>query len=418
MLATVRERFLTALQYRDYRTLWMASVCAGAAAWALIVARGWLAFQMTDSSFWVGLVTFMAMAPRFFATPITGFLADRFDRRTLLSWTYALELANNAVLATVAMLGLLTSPWLLVLLALTNGILRAAQQPATQALVPNLVPRQHLPNAVALNEATMQGSRFVGPLAIAPLLGLVDVAAAFWLCSAFYAAALVLTLRIATRSRGEMDRSRSFGRNFAAGFVYVYQHPQVLAMVLLALAHCSLTMSYESMLPAISQEKLAAGSVGVSYLMAGVGAGALTTAIFVAGVRNQGIRGWLFLVFGVSSGLGPIGMALSSSRELSVLAAVAMGVNQAGFMVITHIIIQSIVPDAVRGRVTGVYSMHVGGSMAVANLTNGTLADVFNAPVVMAVGGIIFTVAIVLSVGHATVRRIYFPRVAITAPVA
>jgi MFS family permease len=416
MLATARERFLTALQYRDYRTLWMASVCAGAAAWALIVARGWLAFQLTDSSFWVGLVTFMAMAPRFFATPIMGFLADRFDRRTLLSWTYALELANNAALATVATLGLLTSPWLLVLLSLTNGTLRAAQQPATQALVPNLIPRQHLPNAVALNEATQQGSRFVGPLAIAPLLGFVNVEAAFWLCSVFYGVALVLTLRIATRSRGEIDPSRSFARNFAAGFVYVYQHPMVLAMVLLALGHCSLTMSYESMLPAISQEKLAAGAVGVSYLVAGVGAGALVTAVFLAGVRNQGTRGWLFLVFGVLSGLGPIGMALSSSRELSILAAVAMGVNQAGFMTITHTIIQSIVPDSIRGRVTGVYSMHVGGSMAVANLTNGTLADVFNAPVVMAAAGIIFTVAIVLSVGQVTVRRIYFPRVVAGSP--
>jgi MFS family permease len=417
MLATARERFLTALQYRDYRTLWMASVCSGAAAWALIVARGWLAFQMTDSSFWVGLVTFMAMAPRFFATPITGFLADRFDRRTLLSLTYVLELANNAVLGFLTMAGL-TTPWILVILSLTNGTLRASQMTASQALVPNLIPRQHLMNAVALNEATQQGSRFVGPLAIAPLLGFVNVAAAFWLCSALYGVGLVLTLRIATRSTGDIDRSRSFGRNFAAGFVYVYQHPLLLALVLLALGHCSLTMSYESMLPVISQDKLQAGSVGVSLMIAGVGAGALVTAIFVAGVRNQGTRGWLFLLFGITSGLGPIGMALSSSRELSILAAVAMGVNQAGFMVITHTIIQSIVPDAIRGRVSGVYSMHVGGSMAVANLTNGTLADVFNAPVVMAVGGIIFTVAIVLSIGQVTVRRIYFPRVAASAPAA
>jgi MFS family permease len=177
-------------------------------------------------------------------------------------------------------------------------------------------------------------------------------------------------------------------------------------------------MSYESMLPAISQEKLAAGAIGVSFLMAGVGAGSLVTAVFLAGVRNEATRGWLFLVFGVASGLAPIGMALSSSRELSILAAVGMGVSQAGFMVVTHTIIQSIVPDAIRGRVSGVYSVHVGGIMAVANLTNGTLTDVFNAPVVMAVAGIIFTVAIVLSVGQVTVRRIYFPRVAAGAPAA
>jgi hypothetical protein len=303
-------------------------------------------------------------------------------------------------------------------LAFTNGTLRSGQQTATQALVPNLIPRQHLLNAVALNEATQQGSRLFGPLAIAPLLGFVNVAAAFWLCSALYGISLVLTLRIATRSTGEIDRSRNFGRNFVAGFVYVYQHPLLLALVLLAVAHCSLTMSYESMLPAISQEKLEAGSVGVSLIIAGVGAGALVTAVFLAGVRNEATRGWLFLVFGITSGLGPIGMALSSSRELSILASVGMGINQAGFMTITHALIQSIVPDAIRGRVSGVYAVHVGGTMAWANLTNGTLSDVFNAPVVMAVGGIIFTVAIVLSVGSITVRRLYFPRVAAGSPAA
>ena len=85
MLATTRDRFLLALQYRDYRTLWTASVFAGAAAWGLIVARGWLAFDTTGSSLWVGVVTFTAMAPRFFVIPWIGYLADRFDRKKLLS---------------------------------------------------------------------------------------------------------------------------------------------------------------------------------------------------------------------------------------------------------------------------------------------------------------------------------------------
>ena len=89
-LSAIPERFLAALQYKDYRTLWMANLFAGAAGWALIVARGWLAFDMTEtnSSMWVGVVTFMAMAPRFFLTPVIGFIADKFNRQTVLSWTY------------------------------------------------------------------------------------------------------------------------------------------------------------------------------------------------------------------------------------------------------------------------------------------------------------------------------------------
>ena len=95
MLKDLADRFLLALQYKDYRTLWIANVCAGSAAWALIVARGWLVYVMTDSSGWAGLVTFMAMIPRFFATPVIGFLADKFDRKTVLQWTYVLNVANN-----------------------------------------------------------------------------------------------------------------------------------------------------------------------------------------------------------------------------------------------------------------------------------------------------------------------------------
>ena len=416
-LSDIPERFLGALSYRDFRTLWTANMCAGAAAWALIVARGWLAFDITDASLWVGVVTFMAMAPRIFTTPLIGFIADRFDRQTVLSWTYTLNLAHNVILALLVTFGE-AGIWHLVVLSLVNGILRSAQQTTTQSLVPNLVPQDRLLNAVALNQATQQGSRLVGPLAIAPLLAFFDVAAAFWLCSAFYSVGLIQVLRVKTRSTGKIDPDRSFFQNLAAGFVYTYQHPMLLSMVLLALAHCSLTMSYESMLPAISEDKLGAGSAGFSYLIAGVGGGAFISSIFLAGIRNEATRGRVFLVFGVTSGLGPIALALSSSQVLSIAATVFMGVNQAGFMTITHAIIQSIAPDEMRGRISGVYSVHVGGSMALANLTNGGLTDLVNAPLVLAAGGIIFIVLITSSVGLAPLRRIYFPRAAASPSLA
>lgn len=424
------NRFLAALSYRDYRTLWTANMFAGAAAWALIVARGALAYDITNQSLaWVGLVTFMAMAPRIFTTPLIGFVADRFNRQTVLSWTYTLNLAHNVILALLVTFGDV-GIWHLVALALVNGILRSAQQTTTQSLVPNLVPKERLLNAVALNQATQQGSRLFGPLAITPLLlffgnggggenaSIAGVAAALWLCSAFYGLGLIQVLRIKTRSSGKIDPNLSFFQNLAAGFIYTYQHPMLMAMVLLAVGHCSLTMSYESMLPAISQEKLGAGNAGFSYLLAGVGAGALISSVFLAGIQNERTRGRVFLFFALTSGLGPIALALSTNRELSIAATVFMGVNQAGFMTITHAIIQSIVPDDIRGRISGVYSVHVGGSMALANLTNGGLSDLLNAPLVLAVGGIIFVVLITSSVGLAPLRRIYFPQAAATPSLA
>ena len=411
MLLTIRDRFLLALQYQDFRTLWTANLLAGASAWALIVARGWVVYEITDSSLWVGLVTFMAMIPRVFATPIIGFIADRFDRQTVLSWTYALNLAHNIALAVMVTMGL-AGPWTLVILALLNGTFRASQQITTQSLVPNLVPKEHLLNAVALNQATQQGSRLVGPAAIAPLLLLVNIEAAFWLCSGFYLVGLIQTLRISTRSRGDVDQSKSFVQNMMAGFIYVYSTPIVLAMVLLAVFHCSLTMSYESLLPVLSRESLSGGSGGANMLMMSIGAGALVSSIALAGVLNSAIRGRLFLILGIASGISYVALGASSLAGLSMATAVILGVCTAGFMTVTHTIIQTIVPDGIRGRVSGVYNMHVGGSMAAANFLNGALSDWLNAPVVMAVTGIGFTLAIGLSVVHLPLRRIYFPKTA------
>ncbi|HIN38500.1 MAG TPA: MFS transporter [Dehalococcoidia bacterium] len=409
LLATTRDRFLLALQYQDYRNLWIATTFSASAAWALIIARGLLAFELTDGLLWSGIVTFAAMVPRLFATPISGFLADRFDRQKLLRWIFALNMGNNILLALLVMTGLV-GPWVLTLLALVNGTLRASQMTTATALIPNLVPKEHLLNAIALNQATQQGARLAGAMAIAPLLGLVNIESAFWLCSGLYFLGFLQVSRMTIRSTGVIDESQGFWANMFEGFVYVYKRPIIMSMVLLVLAHCAFTMSYESMLPAISEDKMGTGRVGVSYLIAGVGAGALFASVFLAGVRSESTRGKLFLFFAFSSALGPILLAWSDNTGLSVAATVIMGANQAGFMTISHTIIQSLTEDHVRGRVAGVYSVHVGGSMAVTNMANAAFADVFSASAVLVVGGLIFVAAVFVSLGVNPLRRLYFPR--------
>ncbi len=408
LLATTRDRFLLALQYQDYRNLWIATTFSASAAWALIIARGWLAFEITDGSLWVGIVTFAAIVPRVFSTPISGFLADKFDRQTLLRWIYVLNMINNSALALLVM-GDYAGPWLLTLMALINGTLRASQMTTVSALIPNLVAKDDLLNAIALNQATQQGARMVGALAIVPLLGFVNIEAAFWLCSSFYLFGFLNVSRIKTRSTGVIDKSQGFLANLFEGFVYVYKRPLIMSMVLLVLAHCALTMSYESLLPAISKDKLGAGSVGASFLIAGIGGGALLSSIFMAGVRSNSLRGKLFVIFAFLSGVGPLLLAISSNPALSIGATVIMGINQAGFMTISHTIIQSLTEDHVRGRVSGVYSVHVGGSMAVTNMANAAVADVFNASAVLVAGGLAFVVIVFISLGSGSLRKLYFP---------
>ena len=432
-------RFLAALVFRDFRFLAVATLCSGSGAWALIVARGSWVFGIPEleanAGLWVGLITFAAMSPRFFATPFIGYLADKVTRKRLLQWVYLLQLVQATVMAVLVMVGI-ANPWYVVILAVVNGTLRATQQTAAQSLAPNLVDRERLPNAVALNEAMQQGSRAVGPailLAVAVTVGtgvlfgsggelfsisslvftLGTSAIVFWACAAFYLVALISSLNIRTVSSGSIDRRRSFWANTAAGFAYAYSTPLVFGIILMAVAHCVLVMSFESMLPPLAREKLSPDGITFSQndvyaLMTALGIGALFSSIFIGGIVSHITRGRMFLVLGFTSSLTPIGLGLSAQTGVSMIAAVLMGLGTAGFMTITHTIIQSVVPDEIRGRVASVYSMHVGGSMAFANLLYGRLADSYSAGYVMAVVGAAFTLVVLGTlIGSGFWRGIY-----------
>ncbi len=433
------SRFLAALVFRDFRFLAVATLCSGSGAWAMIVARGSWVFGIPEleqnAGLWVGLITFAAMSPRFFATPFIGYLADKVTRKRLLQWVYVLQLSQASVMAVLVMVGI-DNPWYVVGLAIINGTLRATQQTAAQSLAPNLVDRERLPNAVALNEAMQQGSRAVGPailLAVAVTVGagawsgsgstlfsiqslvftIGTSAIVFWACAAFYLVALMSSLNIRTVSSGNIDRRRSFWANTAAGFSYAYSTPLVFGIILMAVAHCVLVMSFESMLPPLAREKLSPDGITFSQndvyaLMTALGIGALFSSIFIGGIVSHLTRGRMFLVLGFTSSLTPIGLGLSAQTGISMIAAVLMGLGTAGFMTITHTIIQSVVPDEIRGRVASVYSMHVGGSMAFANLLYGRLADSYSAGYVMAVAGALFTVVVVISILNGFWRGIYF----------
>ena len=439
-LAKKAHRFLAALVFRDFRFMALSALCSSSGAWALIVARGAWVYSIPElqgtQGLWVGLITFSAMSPRFFATPFIGYLADKMTRKTLLQWVYALQIAQASVMAVFVMVGV-SNPWYVVALAVINGTLRSTQMTAAQSLTPNLVDRDRLPNAVALNQAMQQGSRAVGPailLVISVTVGSAAIfrsggvsfslselvvtmgtsAVVFWACAGFYLVALVSALNIRTVSSGVINRRRGFWSNAAAGFRYAYTTPLIFGILMMAVAHCVLVMSFESMLPPLALEKLSPDGItfnenDVYALMSALGVGALFSSIFVGGIINDATRGRVFLLLGFTSSLTPIGMGLSAQTGISVIAAVLMGLGTSGFMTITHTVIQTVVPDEIRGRVSSAYSMHIGGSMAFANLLYGRLADFWSAGTVMAVAGAAFTLVVVGTVvASGFWRDIYF----------
>src|SRR5215471_5810112 len=302
--------FFSSLVYRDYRRLWGATACSQAALWALIVLRGALVYEMTKSNAWVGFVTMAAHLPSLVVTPFAGFLADRCERRQLLALTYGLNLGSSLLLACLVITRQVTE-WHILMVAVFNGILRAVEMPTNQALLPNLVPRERLLNAVALNQLVQQGARIVGPLCILPIIRFVNPEPAFFLAAGLYAIGWVQILRIRTASRGTMVAQQGLLENLVAGLRYVYTQPLMRALMLVTVCHCALTMAYESAFPLVARTQLGLRDAkglfaGPAYLMIGFGAGAVLGNMVLARVGDQQRRGTLFFGVGLLSGLTPI----------------------------------------------------------------------------------------------------------------
>ena len=403
---TFLERYTIALHHRDFVWIWLGSLGGQSAYWALIVARGVLVLELSNSSALVGITTFAAMFPRVIFPPLAGYAADRFDRRTVLATSYVLQLAHAVVLTILGFAGVL-DVWHIIVLSFLNGSFRTFQMTATQSLVPNLVPREHLLNAIALNQVTVQGSRLVGPAFVVPALLLVGAEAAFLVSSGFYLLAVFGVFAVRTRSSGGLAKGTSIGSSLKEAVVFVWCHRQLRALFLLIGLHCSMTMAFESTFPVFSRDILDGGKAGVSYLMMGVGAGALLTVVYIAGVRGAIARGRLLFILGVTSGLSMFALSVTTTLATSIAAAAAMGASQAGFMAISGAMVQSIAPDKMRGRITGLNQINVGGTMAMVNLVNGFAADVVGAPALLVTLGLGFTIVMGFTLLLTTIRSFY-----------
>lgn len=422
-------RYGAALEYPEFRTMWFANLWAQAAAWALIVTRGWLVFDMTHSSVAVGVVTFAVMAPMLFMPPISGVLADRMDRRTLLASTYAVNFFHNLVLGLLAASGVLVE-WHIVALSVVNGMARATQLSVSQALAANLVPSHRLLNALSLNQATQHASRLVGPALVAPLLGFMGAAPAFFLCTALYGVGWAQILQVKTRTQGGVKRRDGFVASFLLGLRYVRTQPFIAMVLVLVFFHCGLTMAFEALLPPFvgqrlsSAEPLVAGhgldqhnglvdmafrtdATGFATLMMGVGLGALVGSILIGGVQDELLRGRLYLALGLLSGFGQVLLSFASNMPVALGAAGIMGGSQAAFMTMGQALMQALAADEYRGRIASLNTLSFGGIMAVMNLVNGALGAPFGVSSILFVNGLLFIGIMGGSFAFATPRGVY-----------
>ena len=248
-----------------------------------------------------------------------------------------------------------------------------------------------------------------------PLVATIGTSEIFFIPVALYFLGGLQLASIQTRSTGQDVAGRGVFYNLVAGIHYTYTHPLVLSVIMLAVAHCALTMAFEALFPLFAREQLGMGEdralySGPIYMMIGVGIGAVfVNTVVLARVRDQRKRGALIFWLGVLSGLSPLALAFSNSIFVAVLATAAIGGATAGFMTMTHTTIQQIIPDGMRGRISSVNMWHTMGMMAAFNLVNPALAEVswIDAPRILAATGLIFLVIVLLSLLVPPLRQIY-----------
>jgi MFS family permease len=378
---------LRALNSPDYRRYYFGQAVSMIGTWVQSVALMWLAYRLTGSAGFTGLVGFLNSIPYLVLTPVAGVLGDRLDRRRILVGVLAFLCLHSVLLALLTGFGLITPLWLGAL-ALAAGVANAFETPTRQAFYVQLINnRDDLPNAIALNSILMNGARLVGP----SLGGLIIAATNETVCFALNALSFLFVLGALRRIRPAKPpvarQSEHLLHDLAEGWRYAMGFLPVRRLLLM-LAVVSITVGpYSSLMPAIAVKTFGDGAELVGFFIGCVGFGAVIAAAGMA--RRGSVRGlakWI-PASAVIAGAGAIGVCFSRSIPLTAAFFTLCGFGMFMTAVAANTMIQSIVDDDKRGRVMSYFAMFFIGSLPIGHLAGGYLADVIGAPRAFLVGG-------------------------------
>lgn len=396
------------LQHRDYRIFWVGLAISAIGAQFTTVAMAWQIYELTDSAFQVGLLGLARGIPQVALLLVGGLLADALDRRRLLIITQWGQFVVAAALVAFTLAGAVT-PLVLYVGTAFLAVFTSVDNPARQALVPNLVPRHHLTNALALNSMQRQTGQIAGP----SIAGLVLAGFGPGPCYAIEAASRIAMLvsLLFVRPRAQVTAGRG-GMTLGAvreGLVFVWTHPVILSMMALDFG-VNLFGAPRALFPVFARDVLQVGPQGLGLLYTSTAVGALSSAVlmsFFGQVRRAGL--WVLVAIGVFS-VFTIGFGLSHLFWLSLLMLAGEGAGNTAGAVLRQTVNQLNTPDELRGRVISVNNVFTNGGPQLGQFRSGVVAEVAG-PEFSAVAGGLAALALVvgLTVAVPTVRRYEIP---------
>jgi MFS family permease len=385
------SRGVTAFQHRNYRLFFWGQLISLVGTWMQQVAQAWLVLQLTGDPIWLGIVAAAQFLPVMVLGLFAGVAADALPKRRVLIGTQVSMMILAAVLATLVITGVV-QVWMIVALAFLLGIANAVDMPVRQSFAIELVGREDVGNAVALNSAMFNGARVVGPATAGLAIGAFGVAAAFIINALSFLAVIVglhLIDELELQVGGRIARPTSAPavvQNLAEGLTYVRRTPIVLLAVVVVGTVATVGMNFGVLIPAFALHELNSDATGYGFLMAASGVGSLLAALrLVFGGRPRPTRLAIgALILGVAS------VALAASRlfPLSLALMVVIGFGSILMAATGNTTIQLAVPDHLRGRVMSVYTTVFSASVPIGGLAMGAVASGLGTSVAIALGGV------------------------------
>jgi MFS family permease len=393
---TAVRRTLAAFRYRDFKILWLGSCTSSIGTWMQNVAENWLVLSITGSAFYLGLDAFLQQLPIMLFSLLGGVLADRFDRRRTLLVSQYIQMSTAFTLAVLVFNGL-NHVWPILTLSFITGSAQAFGGPASQALVPTLVEKNDLPNAIALNSIQFNLARVVGPLLAGLALATLGrniterMTSCFSLNGLSFLVVIVALLMLHVKHTPPVA-PRRISEELRGGLSYVRREGSMMALTILAFATTFLAFAVLTFLPLFAKQVFHQGVGEYTRLMAFSGSGSVAGAIVVAWLGKYQRMGRTALIVQAMCGLLIAGFALSNILWLSDLLLFFTGAALIIVFATVTSLVQLVVPNELRGRVMSIYMVAFRGGMPLGSLVSGYFASKFGAPIVLIVNGILLAI--------------------------
>jgi MFS family permease len=382
------SRTFAALQHRNYRLFFFGQLVSLIGTWMQNVAQAWLVYELTNSPFKLGVVSFCFGVPVLAFSLWAGVVADRMPKRRLLMMTQTVMMTLAFILAADMFLGTIQW-WHVAILAFMLGTANAFDAPTRQAFVVEMVGRKELMNAIALNSAMFNLARIIGPALAGVTLAAVGTAWCFVLNGVSFLAVIAGLFLMNVKPYVGAPSTESPFRQMREGVSYIWHHPAVRPLITLVAVSNMFALGFTALLPALAQDVLHAGTVGYGFMSTAIGVGALSGALVIASLGDYQCKGLVLTVGNLLFPAMVIAVSLSRSFHLTMGFLVVAGL---GFMTqnaTANTLVQTTVPDGLRGRVMSVYMMVFQGFFPIGSLIAGTVAENFGIPAGAAFGGII-----------------------------